>query len=187
MAGWPSRREAQGKAKGQRAEEQRETAMGEALAVGEDNPVLAAMMVREQAYDQLIESHKAEEEQSQRTPITDDQCLEVISLMEAGLPLLDGCKSMGYSFTGIYKRIMRTPTLKAAYDAGREMYAHAAVERTKRLAMIEPDPQRARLLIDILKWETSKVLPKFYGDKINVDTADGVTFQLNLGAPRSAL
>jgi hypothetical protein len=196
MAGRPTRRAAAGKKPGERAQEQRDSAIAAVVSYGTQkgrgtkddessmsNPVLEAMQEREEAYRVLVQEQvrEAQDIASGRTVITDEMCREAIQLLAAGMPLYDACAGKGYSFTGVYQRIMRTPELNQAYTAAREMYAHGAVERIKHLAKVEPDPQRARLLIDTLKWETSKVLPKFYGDKITHEAGEGITFSMNIG------
>jgi len=40
--------------------------------------------------------------------------------------------------------------------------------------------QRSRLRVDTRKWYLSKVLPKIYGDRLDLGNADGVPFQINV-------
>lgn len=39
------------------------------------------------------------------------------------------------------------------------------------------DPARLRIIVDAQKWELSKLLPKVYGDKLDVTATVGVTVQ----------
>jgi len=43
------------------------------------------------------------------------------------------------------------------------------LDEAHEIARSEPDPQRARIIIDLIKWEASKILPKEYGDKLEVE------------------
>lgn len=61
----------------------------------------------------------------------------------------------------------------------RNMYARAKKEQADayedamiRTARTEKDVQRARLIVDTMKWTASKLKPRVYGDKIDL-TTDG--------------
>lgn len=49
-------------------------------------------------------------------------------------------------------------------------------EVIEHIADTEPDVQRARLKIDVVKWQLSKEAPKKYGDKLDV-TSEGEKLQ----------
>ena len=48
----------------------------------------------------------------------------------------------------------------------REEYAEARVAEMQNIAETVEDVARAKLLCDNIKWETARVAPKRYGDKI---------------------
>lgn len=52
------------------------------------------------------------------------------------------------------------------------------------LAKNEEDVQRARLMIDVIKWQLSKELPKKYGEKLDM-TSDGEKLIINFGTAKS--
>ena len=79
--------------------------------------------------------------------------------------------------------IHRSPLLKDRLDAAREDYAHARQTLMHQMIQDEPDPVRARLIADCIKWELSKVLPRFYGDRVAIDAPDGISFALNIARP----
>lgn len=188
MPGQPYAKRNAGKSRGQKQQEERDRVLASLLpetgGEGDENPYIKLRRLREAAYDEIGKVAKQEHQdlKTGRTVITDDMCYEVIGMLEAGTTIIDSCRQLGYNFSGVFQRLMRTEKLKQAVDHAREMYAHGSVERMRRIILTEDDPARARVLTDLLKWETSKVLPKFYGDKIDVTTGDKVSFSINLGA-----
>ncbi|MGL4574239.1 MAG: hypothetical protein ACRCV9_05560, partial [Burkholderiaceae bacterium] len=82
-----------------------------------------------------------------------------------------------------------TPDLGRRYARARERFCEANVEQIHDIAVNEPDVQRARLMIDAIKWEASKVLQGTYGDRVQVagDAAQPLVVQvLKLGADNPA-
>ena len=67
---------------------------------------------------------------------------------------------------------------RAQYARAREAAADAAyediVEIERALRAKEMHPNTARVLIDSIKWRASKLKPKVYGDRSQVDVTDGV-------------
>lgn len=58
-----------------------------------------------------------------------------------------------------------------------DQYVHACrlrrenkFEELEDIAITEPDVQRARLRVDVIKWQLSKEEPKKYGDKLDMTT-----------------
>lgn len=78
--------------------------------------------------------------------------------------------------------------LSELYARARESYAHAKVQQIHEVAETEPDVQRARLKCDNIKWEAAKVLPKVFGDKLdinhggNINTATDAQIEARLSA-----
>lgn len=56
------------------------------------------------------------------------------------------------------------------YVKAKEIQADQEFEEMKEIAQTEEDVNRARLIVDTMKWSLSKKLPKKYGDKIDVTT-----------------
>jgi len=71
----------------------------------------------------------------------------------------------------------------AKYSEFADQYARACVirredrfESMEEIPDIEADVQRARLKVDVLKWQLSKEEPRKYGDKVDL-TSDGEKIQ----------
>jgi len=187
MAGQPYADRNKGKARGQKRQDELDEVLSTLLpkVAGQDqeNPLTTLRRLREAAYDEIVKERVKEVDdiQSGRTVVTEQMCWDVIGMLESGTSILDACRARGHNFSGVFKKVMTDEKMKQAVDHAREMYAHGSVERMRHLIMTEGDPARARVLTDLLKWETSKVLPKFYGDRIDVTTGDKVSFSINMG------
>jgi hypothetical protein len=57
----------------------------------------------------------------------------------------------------------------AMYRRARETQAHVLAEQVVEAAFTAPDPQQGRLRFDALRWYASKLLPKVYGERVEVD------------------
>lgn len=63
----------------------------------------------------------------------------------------------------------------ARYQTARENQAHSLAEQALEIVHTEPDPQRARVLLDAHKWFTAKTHPVQFGDQVQVHhTADPI-------------
>jgi len=57
----------------------------------------------------------------------------------------------------------------ADYARARENQAHALVDEILALPNQEPDPQRLTAVFNVKRWAASKILPKVYGEKLEID------------------
>lgn len=55
------------------------------------------------------------------------------------------------------------------YEVARQIQADTYADEMEDIARTEPDVQRARLIIDTRKWVSSKLKPKKYGEKLDID------------------
>lgn len=99
--------------------------------------------------------------------ITDEEIEEILVRMGEGLTLMAACKKAKRSYPNIVRRINATPELKHLHARVREEYIRAQVDRMHEIAANSRiDPARARLMIDAIKWESARVLPKEFGDRV---------------------
>jgi hypothetical protein len=107
---------------------------------------------------------------------SDNQLAEVLALMGSeGLTLKEAAAKRKVPYSTIKGRIAASPSLSALYARAREEYAEEMVHRMNGIAREEKDVQRARLLCDNIKWNASRVLPKQYGDKQQLEHSGDVT------------
>lgn len=79
---------------------------------------------------------------------------------------------VGLSVNGILKLIDRDDDTQKRYARAKEAMAHQSAQQ---IAVIARDvlkgryaPDAARVALDGLKWSASKLLPRFYGDKVEL-------------------
>lgn len=97
----------------------------------------------------------------------------LLDRMSEGLNLKEICDTTpDVNYLSIWQRIHADEELALLYTRGRDCYAHSRVAAIHRIATTEPDVARARLMCDNIKWEASKVLPKFYGDSTTLKHTD---------------
>jgi hypothetical protein len=66
----------------------------------------------------------------------------------------------------IYRWLEENIEFRQMYMRARERCADRRAEELVVIADTEPDPQRARVMIEARKWHASKLAPKKYGDKV---------------------
>ncbi len=99
--------------------------------------------------------------------ITDAQIEVVINRIGEGLTLKQSCKKSKFDYVNVVKRISASGELKQLHARAREEYIRTRVQDMHDIAK-DPkiDPARARVMIDVIKWESARVLPKEYGDRV---------------------
>lgn len=105
---------------------------------------------------------------SAKPHISDEQIIAVIERMAEGLNLKESAAIDGFSIKNIYTRINASPELKDLHTRAREDYQRIRVDEMNDIAKTEPDVARARLRCDNIKWEAARVLPKVFGDAVNL-------------------
>lgn len=108
----------------------------------------------------------------------------IIERISSGSTLKKSCELSGVDYVNVVKRIHASESLKQLYACAREGYTHYRVQEMHDIAADKDiDPQRARLMVDCIKWEAARVIPKQYGDKIEqtIQNPDGspITIAVN--------
>lgn len=99
--------------------------------------------------------------------ITDEEIVEIIERLADGLTLKQSCKKSHKDYANVVKRISSTEELKRLHAHAREEYVRTRVQEMHDIAKNPRiDPHRARLMIDVIKWESARVLPKEFGDRV---------------------
>jgi hypothetical protein len=121
------------------------------------------------------------EGRQQEIPI--ELCYRIIALHADGETLRGACEANGISRSSLWRQCEKSEELRAALAQAREHSAHCKLDDVYWIARTEPEVERAKLLADITRWEVSKVLPHLYGDKLKVESPDGVVFSIQIGQP----
>jgi len=74
------------------------------------------------------------------------------------------------------------PAFEVAVRRARAILLEARVDRMADVARTEPDVNRARLIIDTDKWLAAKLIPKVYGDKLDLT----IEHRLDIGGALAA-
>lgn len=127
-----------------------------------------------------------------RTPgaveVTVEMIEEVIARLADGLTLKQSCKKSKLSYTNVVRRIGDDPALKQLHARAREEYVRSRVQDMHDIAK-DPkiEPARARLMMDAIKWEAARVLPKEFGDRVQQEViiTNNTTLSTRMAAARA--
>lgn len=104
---------------------------------------------------------------------TEEQADEICRRIALGEAVIAICREDGMpSQDTIFEWRRKYETFAEKYTRAKEDQAETFEERMLQVANTEADVQRARLIVDTMKWTASKLKPKKYGDKLDV-TSDG--------------
>lgn len=114
--------------------------------------------------------------------LTEEKIAEIVARIAEGMTLKQSCEQAQVGYCNVVKRIGESDVLTKLHAQSRIEYARYQVQRMHDIADTEPDVQRARLKVDVIKWEAARVLPKEFGDKVTqeITGADGGPLQTNL-------
>lgn len=99
--------------------------------------------------------------------LTDEDIIAIIERLADGLTLKQSCKKSKRGYANVVRRIGENPELKKLHAHAREEYVRSRVQDMHDIAKNPKiDPARARLMIDAIKWESARVLPKEFGDRV---------------------
>jgi hypothetical protein len=70
------------------------------------------------------------------------------------------------------------PEFQAQYARAHERQAEHLAAEIIEIADTEPDPHKAKVRVDARKWAASKLLPRKYGDRVELTGRDGGAIQL---------
>lgn len=106
-----------------------------------------------------------------RTPgavaVTDELIQQTLERLTDGLTLKQSCLKSKIGYSNVIRRIGESADLKALHARMREEYMRRRVSDMHDIAKNPKiDPARARVMIDVIKWESARVLPKEFGDRV---------------------
>ena len=109
---------------------------------------------------------------------------EICKMIESGLTLTSICNlpDMPHIST-IYDWQDAHPEFAESYARARSRQADTLASKVLDEAMSSHDAQIGRLRIDALKWTASKLSPKKYGDKVEVEQIGNTNFKISFSVP----
>lgn len=110
--------------------------------------------------------------------------MECIDEMFEGHTAKNVLEKRGISRRLFYQVLDNNVQLASAYARAQESRADDMAEETKEIADCEPDPARARNMIQARQWLASKYRPGKYGDRIEVHATVSADISAALSAAR---
>lgn len=105
------------------------------------------------------------------TIFSDELAAEICKQIIDGLSLRKICKSEQMpNRDTIHDWLSKNTSFSDQYAKACKLRRENKFEELEDIAASEPDVQRARLKIDVVKWQLSKEEPKKYGDKLDMTT-----------------
>jgi hypothetical protein len=107
-----------------------------------------------------------------RPPLAYDPVIgeEICDAIAQGGALHVICRVKGYPSTDtVYKWLNSSPEFAEKYARAREIQQDRAADEIIEIADRATDPQKARNQIDARKWRASKLAPKKYGDRVDMN------------------
>lgn len=105
-------------------------------------------------------------------------------MLEAGLTLTQITELPDIPhISTVYDWLDSHPEFSESYARARSRQADTLASRVLDEAMNSHDAQIGRLRIDALKWTASKLAPKKYGDKIEVESNSQQNFKISFSVP----
>lgn len=122
------------------------------------------------------------------TEITKAEIEEIIGRLCDGLTLKQSCKKSKRAYSNVVRRIGEDADLKKLHAHAREEYVRSRVNDMHDIAKNPKiDPKRARVMIDVIKWESARVLPKEFGDRVQQEViiTNNTTLSQRMSAARA--
>lgn len=110
---------------------------------------------------------------SQQLSIFENQGLterqaSVCSLVAMGKPVAEACQRAGITEYRYYQWIAQLPAFEQAVRGARAMLAERHLAQLDELVFSEPDTQRLGIMQRHFHWKAGKLIPKVYGDKLDI-------------------
>lgn len=117
-----------------------------------------------------------------RSDIPSETLAEVFRQIAEGKTLIEICKTKGFPSKGMFLAMVEErPELRDQYARARAKQADTFAEMILEEARTAKDAQLGRLRMDALKWAASKIAPKKYGEKVEVEHGGEVDIVVKIG------
>ena len=118
------------------------------------------------------------------TPFDPDTAKNICDMIESGMTLNAICALPDVpSIPTVYKWLDNYPDFFQDYARARTKQADTFADMVMTEAFNSHDAQIGRLRIDALKWTASKLAPKKYGDKVEVEQTGNQNFKISFSVP----
>lgn len=115
---------------------------------------------------------------------TQEKADEICQMLANGMTLLSICKLPDMpEMTTVHRWLDSNPDFQSSYAHARKLQADAMAEQVIEEAMSSHDAPIGRLRMDALKWFASKMAPKKYGEKVEVEQTGNANFKISFSVP----
>lgn len=94
---------------------------------------------------------------------------EVVSLIAAGMGYKPACAKAGMTTYRYQQLRINKPAFDQAASRARTLSIDLEVDEMREIVETTDDQQKAKNLVDVIKWRASKLKASVYGDKLQVD------------------
>ena len=94
------------------------------------------------------------------------------------LGLAKALEKNNITLNAFFNQLQRYPAIDERYLRSRMVRAEKLVEETVQISDEEDDPHKARIRVETRRWYASKITPKIYGDRIDLN----VTQTIDIGS-----
>lgn len=108
----------------------------------------------------------------------DEQQRHVCTLIATGKSIEKACQLAGVTEYRYTKWLAELPAFEQAVRRARAIIVDRRVDRIAEVARTEPDVNRAALIIKTDQWLASKLIPKVYGDRLDLN----ITQTIDIGS-----
>jgi hypothetical protein len=118
------------------------------------------------------------------TNYTKEKAQAICEMIENGMTLQAICELPDMpSISSVYNWQDENPEFLESYARARVRKADTLADMVLSEAFNSHDAQIGRLRVDALKWTASKLAPKKYGDKIEVESNSQQNFKISFSVP----
>jgi hypothetical protein len=96
---------------------------------------------------------------------------QIIDHIYEGNSCESGLKKYEIKASAFHKTLSECPELDDEYSRAQAARSHLHADQVVEIADTDPDPQRARNRMEARKWHASKMNPKKYGDRLDVNVS----------------
>lgn len=113
----------------------------------------------------------------------------VLAIVTEGKTVPAALRELGepMSLSYFLRRLKKNPDLAREYDEARQSQAMSMADQVIDIADSERDSARARNMIDARKWLASKLDPRVFGDRIDLNIEQSVSIKSALEAAESRI
>lgn len=116
-----------------------------------------------------------------------DKAFKIIERLYTGIPLRRAVEGSPQDMRKFFELVETDVDLLRRYTHAQQARAEILADEIVDIADSEPDPNRARVMVDARKWYASKMQPSKYGDRIDLNVTAAIDISAALNDARSRI